>query len=861
MADVTGQIGSEPVVLNNAATEATLRQLVSAVGLLASKTKTSIKSQADFEKELNRFVGKVKQAGQAGKQFGDGNLRAYLKQKQLTQAVEETTVAMEEQSAGSINATQAIHKLAGAFTATVQKISSVATGLSNMGDSITSATGMFGQIPVVGSTISAVFDPIAGAVDSVYKSFKTAASVGATFDGNIHQMIESASAAGLTIDQYSSIVAQNGEALMLLGGSTTEGAKRLAEMGKIIRTTGINNELARMGYSTTDINEGLLRHTKLLARTGNIQNMSTQEINMSTVQYLRNLDAVSKLTGQQKEALQAQMDALMADSQYRMMMSKMDPTGALELEKAMAQMPAELRTGVKEIVATGTATSKEAEAIYYMFPQLAEYAVKTHQQIEQTGTMAVGTANALHDVAQKEAKALSKTPLGDTFAKFGDGIQQKMMVGAYNFEARQKTAAEVEEAAIEERRIAAENAAKGIGLDPGLMLNFEQGIAQLSNTMKQGLATAESLKVLKDAFESVAPTVVDTLIPVMQWAASNMDKLVAAAVAAALALNALAAKSFWEQVKSARAGKAAGPTAAGGAGAAGPKGGAARPTGGAAPAAAATPKAGPKINPAKGLKAASIGGITSIVANQAADAVGRDTTAGKALSVLGTTTEYASYGAMIGSIIPGVGTAVGGGVGAAAGFAKGMWDEYFSGVQEQTEADLQKVIQEETARIERSKTQDEYWGSEEEGRKESEAKIAEAKSKLALLRQRKEMDALVREAEQNQSPVPQPEVQASPVPKETTSTSTQQKSLEEAAAAKQKAAEDAARKAKEAEDLYNQNRSTDGAEGASLQKDSVRNLAEISTDIKQVAHLLRQQNELSKRQLSVQEGMSGDLFA
>jgi len=861
MANVTGQIGSEPVVLNNAATEATLRQLVSAVGLLASKTKTSIKSQADFEKELNRFVGKVKQAGQAGKQFGDGTLRAYLKQKQLTQAVEETTVAMEGQSAGSIIATHAIHKLAGAFTATVQKISSVATGLSNMGDSITSATGMFGQIPVVGSTISAVFDPIADAVDSVYKSFKTAASVGATFDGDIHKMIKSASDAGLTIDEYSSIIAQNGEALMLLGGSTTEGAKQLAEMGKIIRTTGINNELARMGYSTADINKGLLRHTKLLARSGNIQNMQTHEINMSTVKYLRNLDAVSKLTGQQKEAVQAQMDALMADSQYRMMMSKMDPDSLLELDKAMSQLPAELRTGVKEIIATGTATSKEAEAIYYMLPQLAEYAVKTHQQIEQTGTMAVGTANALHDVAQKEAKALSKTPLGDTFAKFGDSIQQKMMVGAYNLEARQKTAAEVEEAAIEERRIAAENAAKGIGLDPGLMVNFEQGIAQLSNTMKQGLATAESLKVLKDAFESVAPTVVDTLIPVMQWAASNMDKLVAAAAAAALALNALAAKSFWEQIKTARAGRAGGPTAAGGPGAAGPKGGAAGPKGGAP--ATATPKAGPKINPIKGLKAASIGGITSIVADQAADAVGRDTTAGKALSVIGTTTEYASYGAMIGSIIPGVGTTIGGGVGATAGFAKGMWDEYFSGVQEQTEADLQKVIQEETARIERSKTEDEYWGSEEEGRKESEAKIAEAKSKLALLRQRKEMDALVREAEQEQkrSPIPQPEVQASPVPKETTSASTQQKSLEDAAAAKQKAAEDAARKAKEAEDLYNQNRSTDGAEGASLQKDSARNLAEISTDIKQVAHLLRQQNELSKRQLSVQEGMLGDLFA
>jgi hypothetical protein len=51
---------------------------------------------------------------------------------------------------------------------------------------------------------------------------------------------------------------------------------------------------------------------------------------------------------------------------------------------------------------------------------------------------------------------------------------------------------------------------------------------------------------------------------------------------------------------------------------------------------------------------------------------------GKAVGVAGTATKYAGYGAMIGSVIPGVGTAVGAGVGGLIGAGKGAYDQYFS---------------------------------------------------------------------------------------------------------------------------------------------------------------------------------------
>lgn len=52
-----------------------------------------------------------------------------------------------------------------------------------------------------------------------------------------------------------------------------------------------------------------------------------------------------------------------------------------------------------------------------------------------------------------------------------------------------------------------------------------------------------------------------------------------------------------------------------------------------------------------------------------------DSGGGKALGVLGNAAEWASYGAMLGSIIPGLGTVAGGLIGGAAGGIKGMFDE------------------------------------------------------------------------------------------------------------------------------------------------------------------------------------------
>ena len=79
---------------------------------------------------------------------------------------------------------------------------------------------------------------------------------------------------------------------------------------------------------------------------------------------------------------------------------------------------------------------------------------------------------------------------------------------------------------------------------------------------------------------------------------------------------------------------------------------------------------------------------------------------GKAMKVGGQAAEYAGYGMMIGSIVPGLGTVVGGALGGVVGGIKGIWDSYFSedakaqeeALKKQEEAKLAQMAQQESAK-------------------------------------------------------------------------------------------------------------------------------------------------------------------
>ena len=552
MAEVTGDLGGQPIQLNNAATEATLRQLLAAMTVIANNTgkdkAAQVKSQKELERELNKLAAASKK--QAAEQD-----KLTKETEKATEATKKDTDAKKKKADADARAIKAqqeyiakLNALQGAMSGLGSAVSGVATGmtgmlssLANLGNSLSSTAAVFGSIPVVGGVLSSMFGAVAGAAEKTYEAFKKSASVGANFGGSMTEMIDSATGAGLTFDEFSGIIAKTGKDLALLGGDSEAGARRLGALGKQIKGTTLAADLNRLGYSTEAINEGMASYAGQLAKTGSLQGMSDAQLVAGTGAYLKDLDALTKLTGKNKSELEGERNARLKDSQFRLIMSKMDVESQKNLQNLMDSIPAEHQEGMKEIIATGTATSEAGKKALAFLPDSAKNMMSLNQQIRTTGKLGADQANQMNAAYQRETQAFVKSGVAENMALYGDEASKRFFVGAADAAAREKNLAQItaeQQKAAEERK-KKEGELKDKGLDPAAMEAYKNKIAETSNEFTKFLANSGMLDIMMEAFATLVDIVQLIVVPAFQYVADNFGTIamvVGGAYAAFLAL-------------------------------------------------------------------------------------------------------------------------------------------------------------------------------------------------------------------------------------------------------------------------------------------------------------------------------------
>lgn len=554
MADVTGSLGGQDLVLNNAATESTLKQLVQAIAVMSARMGKDIKSQKDLDKELKKFY----------KQLGEGaEPIKRLTKAQEKEAAERAAAAKkltEEKKARleAIDAQLESNKQVEFYADVVYRAASNLTGLMNefasLGDSMTSTARTLGNIPIAGSLLSAAFGGVAQSAEGLLKAFQQSASIGANFGGSITTMVASATQAGLTFDQFAGIISRNGENLAFFGKGTGDGAKRLGEVGRAIRGTGLADELARMGYSTEEINEGIASFGGRLARTGALQNKTATEVAQITGQYLKELDAVSKLTGESKKALQEQEAARMRDAQYLNFKMKLDEKGQKNLELLMATIPEGMRKGAQEFIATGTATTEAGEAFMAYMNRTGQDLTKLGFAARKSGTIQIDQVKNVADRLQEEARQVSRSGFGDTVSSFIPAFND-VAVAAINAGNRTTTfSQEIDKSVAAEQE---RERKRRESLDPAGMQRFQQSIAEINNRFSVMLA--QYLPKLVTAFDNLAGFVENILVPVFKVFMDHIGKIVAGFIILKTSLMAFNAYLKVQQLKELSRGTLANP--------------------------------------------------------------------------------------------------------------------------------------------------------------------------------------------------------------------------------------------------------------------------------------------------------------
>ena len=494
MAQVTIDIpGIGNVVAKNAASEATLKEILKAMqsnarggagaggatgggGGGASAVNQQNKATKESTKQTKETTKEVKESGDAFSRVGKAAGLVSFGMGRLTKIVE--------------TAGRGVLGLG-------ERAAQIVQTFANVGDSVESAAGVFSGIPVVGT----IFAAVASAATKVTDSFQSATAAGATFGGSITNFSRAASGAGMTMEKFGQMIAQNGEGLRLLGGTTEAGANRFSQISSALRKT--SGDLYALGFSTADVNQGIASYSKLMGSVGKLQGMSNADLVKGSKAYLKEIDALAKITGETRKQQEEAQAKLAASAQFQAMVGNMNATEAKKMMATITGLPPGLRSVAEDIMATGTATTEESQQFMALMPKsaqkMAEFAEMSKRGIAPT----VAQQQELQNLLKMEG-AGAKKQYGDN-ARYNKDIAKTFMM--MNDSANITKDGLIQANAEQEKAIA-----KTDGM-AAQMEKTKQTLAEFSNGFMMALANSGILDLMLKAFTLLAGLVQTFVVP------------------------------------------------------------------------------------------------------------------------------------------------------------------------------------------------------------------------------------------------------------------------------------------------------------------------------------------------------------
>ena len=502
--------------VKNAAEEATLKELLDLfkktskteeAQLKALNKLANIKEKAKDSKPDPKKQAAEKKETQSALNVAKANMQSATVSQRLGQSL-----GSMARSAGVV--TKGVGVLGGSVLRAANEVAQLTVAasrlvgeLAGIGDSISQATRSLQNIRIVGSFLSAALGPAAEAAERTYSEFTKVSAVGANFGGSLQNMITAATGAGLTMEQFNSIIRENGTVMMALGGTTEQGAKRFAQMSKQMRQSEIGDQLLRLGFTTQEVNSGMASYLNIVRGTGKMQNYSTSQLAESSGRYLKDLQELAKITGQSVEEKKKEAEALAKDVQFRAAMQKLAPEEQAQMMNMINSYPEAHRTAIKDMLATGSITTEEGRKFQALYPEAAANFRNANKDIRQGRAISKGAQEDMRNAYIDESKSTMERnkqllTYSRDFDQIGAGVieAQGMQKDAYA-----KAAAE-QDAIAKQGGATAEQVAK-----------FKQKVAQVSNEMTKGLISKDALDALEKAFMGLADFTQRIVVPALRF--------------------------------------------------------------------------------------------------------------------------------------------------------------------------------------------------------------------------------------------------------------------------------------------------------------------------------------------------------
>lgn len=380
MAEVTGRIGQDEVLLNNAATEATLR-------LLLQATLTANKQSLSAVQNLAKSSGLNPQAVQAANQALN------------VTATSGSKVGRAFESLGFV---------AGALSSTFKEAADVGQKLAT---NQAQASDLFNSLAKIGGplgVIAGLFEKLALFQQSTLSSYQTISNAGASFSGSLTDLRLAASSTYLTLSQFTDLVKNNSEAFSRMGGSVDQGVKSFVKLSNEILKSDAGSKLLALGYTTEQVNSGMANYIAMTGGRTAEEMRNTRAITAASAEYLTQLDGLAQITGKSRQQQEEALKQANQNAAIQQKLAGMDEDQKKAYNRGLAEMQAKFgQAGVELYQAQMLGIPPQTEAAKQLMALSPEVAAASQgmADVAKRGGTAAETMKYSADATQGAVKA------------------------------------------------------------------------------------------------------------------------------------------------------------------------------------------------------------------------------------------------------------------------------------------------------------------------------------------------------------------------------------------------------------------------------------------------------------------------
>ena len=513
MVQVTYQGGGMDGVTSNAASEATLQLLVKSLG--GGSGGAGAGASAEYSK--------AQKAGTVGQKAAN---------KAQTTTTKSTTALGKAANVAGKGLKMVGNAAKGVMGMAIGAIGNVANTAANLGkellvggnrltDFSKHISGLAQTIPIVGGLLGGAIETMTGMIQGQVDVFRQLSSTGIDFGGSMFETMKIATETNLSLEQFSTAIAQGSQNLSMMFGGATNGARAFARIQKEL--SGSIGQLNRLGITMDEVGEFTNDYLEIQRISGRYKQMDDRALAAGTKDYIMQLDQLAKVTGMSRKEAAAALREQANDKRLQALFATMSDETRKVVDNSLAMMGnvgPEFKEGITELIATGGAPLSEySKGLVATMPEIGEAARKLKEG---------GITNEEFVATVKRAQAKQQQFVEANGAMIATVTAQGNNIYASTLDLVKagKIAGDLPEA-VKQQRDAAKTAGRGL-------TEFEGKIQNIRNKITNALIDSGIFDKLAIVFEGVADTFTKLFAPgapgmvafdgAMKWISDTITK-------------------------------------------------------------------------------------------------------------------------------------------------------------------------------------------------------------------------------------------------------------------------------------------------------------------------------------------------